>query len=220
MNSTVGRLKLYRIFFLWTTIFALPLDKKLTAFLGLVYILHNELSGYTAKIPRLLSELYSYNQTIMKRRKILHTTLIAALLATFLGFNSARSPVLERNDGIPLCGSGSDDRVNRMENGKFMVPLPGWGSYSYKISTANDSAQFYFNQGLIMYYSYHMKEAMASFKEAARLDPTCPMAFWGQALAGGPFYNAAHLYTVPPGMSEVLARMNELAGNANPKKKG
>lgn len=155
----------------------------------------------------------------MKRRKIFYLASVAALLTTFLGFNSARNPGLERNDGIPLCGSGSEGRIDLMENGKFMIPLPGWGNYSYKISTTSDSAQFYFDQGLTMYYSYHMKEAMASFKEAARLDPTCPMAWWGQALAGGPFYNAAHMYTVPPGMSAVLARMNDLVATASPKEK-
>jgi tetratricopeptide (TPR) repeat protein len=155
----------------------------------------------------------------MKRRKIFPITLVAVLLTTLFVFNSARRPVLESNNSIVLCGSGSDGIVNRMENGKFIVPLPGWGNYSYKISTTTDSAQFYFDQGLTMYYSYHMKEAMASFKEVARQDPNCPMAWWGQALAGGPYYNTAHTYTVPPGMTTVLTRMNELADHASPKEK-
>ena len=155
----------------------------------------------------------------MKRRKFLNVTSVTALLATLLVFNSARTPVLERTDNIPLCGYSADGPVNRMANGKFIVPLPGWGNYSYTISTTADSAQFYFDQGLTMYYSYHMKEAMASFKEAARLDPTCPMAWWGQALAGGPYYNAAHSYTVPPDMPAILARMNEVAASATPKEK-
>ncbi|MVM33214.1 hypothetical protein GO755_24450 [Spirosoma sp. HMF4905] len=155
----------------------------------------------------------------MKRHKLIRLTSVPALLVTLILFNSARSLVLKTNEGIPVCGYGADGPVNRMENGKFMIPLPGWGNYSYKISTTKDSAQFYFDQGLTMYYSYHMKEAMASFKEAARLDPNCPMAWWGQALAGGPYYNAAHTYTVPPGMDAILTRMNELATYANPKEK-
>ncbi len=32
-----------------------------------------------------------------------------------------------------------------------MVPLPGTGSHTWKISTKNDSAQFYFNQGINLY---------------------------------------------------------------------
>ncbi len=51
-------------------------------------------------------------------------------------------------------------------------PIPGAGNYKWKISTTNDSAQFYFNQGINMYYSFHIIEAMASFKKAAKFDPT------------------------------------------------
>src|SRR5678809_720069 len=38
-------------------------------------------------------------------------------------------------------------------------PVPGAGTYKWKISTRNDSAQFYFNQGINMYYSFHIIEA-------------------------------------------------------------
>jgi tetratricopeptide (TPR) repeat protein len=68
-------------------------------------------------------------------------------------------------------------------------PVPGAGIYKWKISTTNDSAQFYFNQGINMYYSFHIIEAMASFKKAARFDPGCAMLYWAQALAYGPNIN-------------------------------
>ncbi len=35
-----------------------------------------------------------------------------------------------------------------------MIPLPGTGKHAWKISTTNDSAQFYFNQGINLYYGY------------------------------------------------------------------
>lgn len=146
--------------------------------------------------------------------------LILPLLVTcFLVFKPVPTPVSDSINAIPLCGYSTDGRVSPMANGKFVGVLPGWGNYSYKISTKADSAQVYFDQGLTMYYSYHMKEAMASFKEAARLDSTCAMAWWGQALAGGPYYNAAYTYKMPPTMPTVLARMNELATYASPKEK-
>jgi tetratricopeptide (TPR) repeat protein len=68
-------------------------------------------------------------------------------------------------------------------------PIPGIGNYKWKISTKNDSAQFYFNQGITMYYSFHIIEAMASFKKASRFDPACAMLQWAQALAYGPNIN-------------------------------
>jgi len=68
-------------------------------------------------------------------------------------------------------------------------PIPGAGKYKWKISTKNDSAQFYFNQGINMYYSFHILEAMASFKKAEKFDPDNAMLLWAQALAYGPNIN-------------------------------
>lgn len=146
--------------------------------------------------------------------------LSLSLLVTAFGrLTPSYRSITQPTNPIAVCGVSAQGRINPMANGKFIVALPGWGNHSFPISTRIDSAQFYFDQGLTMYYSYHMKEAMASFKEVARLDTTCPMAWWGQALAGGPYYNAAHLYTVSPDMAGVLVRMNELMRYASPKEK-
>lgn len=118
-----------------------------------------------------------------------------------------------------MCGGTPSGDLLPQADGKFVTVLPGWGNYSYKISTASDSAQFYFDQGLNMYYSYHMKEALASFKEAARLDPTSPMTYWGQALTMGPYYNATHSYMKPEGLDVALAAMNQNMGNGTEKEK-
>ncbi len=67
--------------------------------------------------------------------------------------------------------------------------LPGWGSYEWKISTSSDSAQIFFNQGINMYYAFHIIEARASFDKATKFDPGCAMAWWGKALAYGPNIN-------------------------------
>lgn len=68
-------------------------------------------------------------------------------------------------------------------------PVPGAGNHSWKITTNNDSAQFYFNQGINMYYGFHIIEAMASFKKAEKFDPSCAMIHWAKALAYGPNIN-------------------------------
>ena len=121
---------------------------------------------------------------------------------------------------VATCGSLSPaENIGTADNGKFMAHLPDWGNYSYPISTTSDSAQVYFDQGLTMYYSYHMKEALASFKEAARFDPDCAMAYWGQALAMGPYYNSAHNYTIPKNIPEILKLMNQSASKATAKER-
>jgi tetratricopeptide (TPR) repeat protein len=143
------------------------------------------------------------------------------LLVGFWRFGPLGSGASNRADfnDIALCGPSLSEDISALESGKFVIALPGWGSYSYKISTSNDSAQFYFDQGLNMYYGYHMKEAVASFMEATRLDPGCAMTYWGQALAMGPYYNAAHSYTIPGKIPEVLAGMNKNMGRASEKEK-
>lgn len=117
------------------------------------------------------------------------------------------------------CSPDYLDKFDTTLNGKFIVPLPGWGAYGYSISTDNDSAQFYFNQGLNMYYGYHPKEAIASFKEAARFDPACPMAYWGQVLALGPNYNSAYTYSMPKEVPGIIQLMNRTLGHESAKEK-
>ncbi|MDH5626345.1 MAG: tetratricopeptide repeat protein, partial [Nitrospira sp.] len=52
-------------------------------------------------------------------------------------------------------------------------------------------AQQYFDQGLRFVYAFNHEEAVQAFEEAARLDPSAAMAYWGVALALGPNINAA-----------------------------
>lgn len=69
--------------------------------------------------------------------------------------------------------------------------LEGLGNLHHAITTQSDHAQVYFDQGLRLVYAFNHAEALRSFKEAARLDPRCGMAYWGQALALGPNINVA-----------------------------
>src|SRR5687767_11218062 len=54
-----------------------------------------------------------------------------------------------------------------------MIPLPGTGSHKWNISTRSDSAAFYFNQGMNLYYGFHIIEAVPSIKKAIQFDPDC-----------------------------------------------
>lgn len=66
----------------------------------------------------------------------------------------------------------------------------GLGKVHLPITTANPLAQRYFDQGLAFAYGFNHAAAIASFREAQRLDLTCAMCFWGEALAFGPNINA------------------------------
>jgi|TARA_B110000305_G_C19437649_1_gene639923 tetratricopeptide (TPR) repeat protein len=65
----------------------------------------------------------------------------------------------------------------------------GLGNHSHLITTGHEGAQRYFNQGLILAFGFNHAESIRSFRAAQKLDPTCGMCFWGEALATGPNIN-------------------------------
>lgn len=64
----------------------------------------------------------------------------------------------------------------------------GLGKHTRPV-TMNKEAQAYFDQGLAFLYAFNHDEAIRSFEQAAKLDPECPMAHWGVALANGGHIN-------------------------------
>lgn len=71
------------------------------------------------------------------------------------------------------------------------VPLyTGLGALDFPITTTSPDAQRYFTQGLAFSYGFNHAAAIASFREAQRLDPGCAMCWWGEAFAHGPNINA------------------------------
>ncbi len=92
------------------------------------------------------------------------------------------------------------------------------GNHSYTISTNNEKAQTFFNQGLRLTYAFNHAEAHRSFMEASRLDPNSAMTFWGQAYVLGPNINDG----LPDDerknkYNEALAKAKKLAAGATPK---
>ena len=109
-------------------------------------------------------------------RRIVAATLVVVLLPLMAG--AARA--------------ADDDRA--------AVPLyPGMGSHHRPVTTSSAKTQQYFDQGLIWAYAFNHDEAIRSFTEAARLDPSCAMAWWGIALCHGPHINR-------PAMTEDSSR--------------
>ena len=65
----------------------------------------------------------------------------------------------------------------------------GMGEYHRVIDTKDPGAQRYFDQGMMLAFGFNHAEAIRSFRAAQKLDPTCAMCFWGEALATGPNIN-------------------------------
>jgi tetratricopeptide (TPR) repeat protein len=81
--------------------------------------------------------------------------------------------------------------------------LSGWGSYRWNIASKADSANYFFNQGINLYYGFHIIEALASFKRAQTFDPEQPLLYWAEALAYGPNINDMEYAASPEALHAV-----------------
>ncbi|HYN09210.1 MAG TPA: hypothetical protein VES67_17645 [Vicinamibacterales bacterium] len=81
------------------------------------------------------------------------------------------------------------DRPNQA--GQVAPRLQNVGKYIFPVSTKSARAQLFINQGINLSWAFNHAESGRAFREAARLDPNCAMAYWGQALVLGPNINAA-----------------------------
>src|SRR5688572_10070043 len=86
-----------------------------------------------------------------------------------------------------------------------MIPLPGTGSHTWNIRSSNDSARYYFNQGMNLYYGFHIIEAIPSFKKAIQFDPDAAILHWAEALAYGPNINDLG-YAASPGALAAIGK--------------
>ena len=152
--------------------------------------------------------------------------VIAAMIAAFslfaFRFDNNRKQTRSSFDlaeykkkNIIRCSPDWDELKDWLEE-TSIPPIPGAGVHKWKISTKHDSAQFYFNQGINMYYSFHIIEAMASFKKAARFDESSPMLHWAQALSYGPNIND-YGYTASPEALAASGKAIEFAARATEK---
>lgn len=95
------------------------------------------------------------------------------------------------------CGPTLVDDKAWYASGKPQVLFAGLDQLHHPISIdaslpqgRRDSIQRYFDQGLLLAYGFNHAEAARSFWQAARLDSTNAMAWWGFAYVLGPNYNA------------------------------
>jgi len=93
----------------------------------------------------------------------------------------------------------------------------GLGSVTYKISTTNERAQAYFDQGLRLAYAFNHGEAQRAFRMAQKLDPNCAMCFWGEALVLGPNINLPMQEDALAPAYAAAQKAKALAGDASPR---
>jgi tetratricopeptide (TPR) repeat protein len=93
------------------------------------------------------------------------------------------------------------------------------GVYKYAITTGAPEAQAYFNQGLILAYSFNHAQAERSFLAGTERDPTCAMCYWGAAYSLGPNINAPMSAEAEAKALEYIEKAKSHAMGATPKER-
>lgn len=109
-----------------------------------------------------------------------HPSRPAPLRTIVFGLGLIFALLLQPGWAFPRAGQELADSVPLFDN---------LGSWQHRITTTSEQAQRFFDQGLRLVYGFNHEEAIHSFEEAARLDPSAAMAYWGIALALGPNIN-------------------------------
>jgi tetratricopeptide (TPR) repeat protein len=127
------------------------------------------------------------------------TTAIVITTFFFIGACQTNKPKEEKNQKIEttdqtgiygfLCTVGASDAEWYLSDNQSPL-FKNLGTLNYPITTNNEKAQEYFNQGLTFAYGFNHAEAARSFYTATKVDPSAAMCYWGYAYVLGPNYNA------------------------------
>ena len=140
-----------------------------------------------------------------------------ALMLTALALVAA--PAIAQHDH----GGGSAGEMSAEFPESFSEPMPlfetALGDHHHPISSDNEKAQAYFDQGFRLMYAFGKEDAVRSFRESWKHDPDCAICYWGEAWAWGSYLNgpmrpfeAPHAYAA---MQEAVARID----GASPKER-
>jgi tetratricopeptide (TPR) repeat protein len=135
-------------------------------------------------------------------------TAIAATLLSACALAQAQQPVHKHYDVPEEAGTPAP-------SGALAPRLQNVGKHTFPVSCANEQAKVFMNQGLNLTYGFNHAEAGRAFAEAARLDPHCAMAYWGQALVLGPNINAPMDPTTEPQAREFIEKALAMKNHAS-----
>jgi hypothetical protein len=103
--------------------------------------------------------------------------------------------------------------------GELAPRLQNLGPYTFPVTTRSKKAQAFVNQGVNLAYGFNHVEAGRAFREAARLDPACAMAYWGQALVLGPNINLPMTAEDEPKAYALAQKAVSLKAKASPRER-
>ena len=86
------------------------------------------------------------------------------------------------------------------------------GDFNFPISSDNEMAQAYFDQGFQLMYSFAKEDSARSFQASHTADPDCAICYWGEAWSWGSYLNGAMTAAQAPraynALQQALVRIN------------
>ena len=152
----------------------------------------------------------------MRSKKTIYSFI--GLILTLVGFQQ----IILAQDQKPAPGHvhyKDPGQQSTSPTGAIAPRLQKLGSHTFSVSTKNQQAQLFMNQGLNLSYAFNHAEAGRAYREAARLDPNLAMAFWGEALALGPNINAPMDPNSEPKALEAIQKAVALKAKATPRER-
>lgn len=91
------------------------------------------------------------------------------------------------------------------------------GDFHFPISSDNELAQKFFDQGFQLMYAFATTEASRSFYAAHQADPECAICYWGEAWSWGSYLNGAMTTANAPRAYHALQQALAKIDNASEK---
>ena len=132
---------------------------------------------------------------------------------------AARDAALKKEQFYVIGCSPDLNFFNPADSTNNIPLLQGWGDYRMPVTATNDSSKIYFEQGINMYYGFHIIEALASFSKSTKFDNNFAMGYWGKALAYGPNIND-NGYSASPEALVAMHKAKDLSSNCTNVEKG
>jgi peroxiredoxin len=89
----------------------------------------------------------------------------------------------EVNPAVPAPGHSVHGEAFNAGPRHTAYRMPGMGKVHFPATTKKPEAQAFIDQGVAQLHSFYYFESERSFRQAAKIDPDCAMAYWGMAMS-------------------------------------
>ncbi|WP_034858948.1 tetratricopeptide repeat protein [Sinorhizobium sojae] len=154
-------------------------------------------------------------------RMTMKTHLLSSALSAVILINAV--PVLghdakyHRAKNTELKQFGGNQLPTPATRGALVPLWPSLSGHRFSGSTDSEEAQAYIDQAMMLSFGFNHAEAARSFKQAQKLDPSCAICFWGEALVLGPNINAPMDPDSNAAAMAAMAKATALAPSASPR---